>query len=341
MTTNDDSALSPRRRFRELLNRSTLSIMPGGFSPLYARMAEAAGFESFFVAGSQASAFLYGVPDMGLLGLRDMVDHTRHVQSRVSIPILVDADTGYGNATNVFFAVQEFVRAGLAGLQIEDQEAPKKSATMAGRKVIPTDEAVGKIKAAIKARDELDPEFVVCARCDSIGAEGERFEDAVERATAYVQDGGADFVWMNSVQTREQLKTACERIRAPVMVIWGSRPGPEPAELEQLGARIALYPTFAATVGAQAAWFVLNDFKARGPGSARRLDGADACDAVRLAGPVGAGRSPAHSRARGGVSAAAAAAGLRDDVRPLRIGGVRLPDNAYLKTASLAGRCGV
>jgi 2-methylisocitrate lyase-like PEP mutase family enzyme len=257
--------MTPRRRFRELLARPTLSIMPGGFSPLYARMAEAAGFESFFVAGSQTSAFLYGVPDMGLVGLRDMVDHTRHVQARVNIPILVDADTGYGNATNVFFAVQEFVRAGVAGLQIEDQEAPKKSATMAGRRVIPTDEAVGKIRAAVAARNELDPEFVVCARCDSIGAEGEQFEDAVDRAIAYVQDGGADFVWLNSVQTREQLQVACQRIPAPVMVIWGSRPGPEPAELEQLGARIALYPVFAATVGAQAAWHVLNDFKARGP----------------------------------------------------------------------------
>lgn len=262
---DNSSALTPRRRFRQILARPGLTIMPGGFSPLYAKMAEAAGFDCFFVAGSQTSAFLYGVPDMGLVGLRDMVDHTRHVQARVNIPILVDGDTGYGNATNVYFAIQEFVRAGVAGVQIEDQEAPKKSATMAGRRVIPTDEAVGKIKAAIAARDALDPEFVVCARCDSIGAEGERFEDAVERATAYVQDGGADFVWMNSVQTTEQLKIACERIPAPVMVIWGSRPGPEPAELEQLGARIALYPVFAATVGAQAAWYVLNDFHARGP----------------------------------------------------------------------------
>ena len=265
MTHPPESTGSPRARFRELLERSTLTIMPGGFSPLYAKMAEQAGFDCFFVAGSQTAAFLYGLPDMGVLGLRDMVDHTRHVQSRVNIPILVDGDTGYGNATNVFFAVQEFVRAGVAGVQIEDQEAPKKSATLAGRRVIPIDEAVGKIKAAVSARNEIDREFVVCARCDSIGAEGEQFENAVERAIAYVQDGGADFVWMNSVQTREQLKVACERIPAPVMVIWGSRPGPEPAELEQLGARIALYPVFAATVGAQAAWYVLNDFRARGP----------------------------------------------------------------------------
>src|SRR5262249_22091030 len=143
MTPTPDS---PRRRFRELLARPGLSIMPGGFSPLYARTADAAGFESVFVAGSQTAAFLFGVPDMGLVGLRDMVDHTRHGQARVSIPILVDADTGYGNATNVFFAVQEFVRAGVAGLQIEDQEAPKKSATMAGRNVIPTDQPARTIK---------------------------------------------------------------------------------------------------------------------------------------------------------------------------------------------------
>jgi 2,3-dimethylmalate lyase len=161
--------------------------------------------------------------------------------------------------------VQEFIRAGVAAVQIEDQEAPKKSATMPGRRVIPADEAVGKIKAAVKARDELDPEFVICARCDSIGAEGESFDNALERAVRYVSEGGADFVWMNSVQTTEQLARACREIPAPVMVIWGSRPGPQPAELEQLGARIALYPVFAATVGAQAAWYVLNDFRERGP----------------------------------------------------------------------------
>ena len=130
--------------------------MPGGCSPLYAMMAEQAGFESFFLAGSQVSAFLYGLPDCGAVGLRDVVDHARHVAARTRIPVLVDADTGYGNAVNVFFAVQEFVRAGVAGVSIEDQEAPKKSATLAGRRCISTEEAVGKIRAAVAARDELD-----------------------------------------------------------------------------------------------------------------------------------------------------------------------------------------
>src|SRR4051794_26201307 len=110
-------------KLRELVNRPELLVMPSGFSPLLARMCEMSGFEAFFLAGSQTSAFLYGVPDTGIIGLRDMVDHAQHVAARTSIPILVDSDTGYGNAANVYFAVQEYVRAGAAGVHIEDQES--------------------------------------------------------------------------------------------------------------------------------------------------------------------------------------------------------------------------
>lgn len=263
--TTTDSTHAARIAFRGLLERKRLTVMPGGFSPLYARMAEVIGFESFFVAGSQVSAFLFGVPDTGIIGLRDVVDHVRHVAARTSIPIFVDADTGFGNAVNVYFAVQELIRSGVAGLQIEDQEAPKKSGTSAGRRCIPIDEAVGKYRAAVAARDELDPSFVICARCDVLGAEGGSFEGALERCMAYVRDGGADFVWLNSVQTREQLARACAEIPAPVLTIWG---GPEPAptfaEYEQLGVRIALYPTLFATAGLQGAWELLSDFKVRG-----------------------------------------------------------------------------
>ncbi len=240
--------------------------MPGGFSPLYARMAETIGFECFFVAGSQTSAFLYGVPDTGIIGLRDIADHVRHVAARTSIPILVDCDTGFGNAVNVAYTVAEIVRTGAAALQIEDQEAPKKSGTSAGRRCIPIDEAVGKIAAATAARDELDPSFVICARCDLIGAEGGTFDDALTRSVAYVEKGRADFIWLNTVETREQIAQACKVIPAPVMPLWGGPlPAPTPHEFEQLGAKIALYPTIAATAGMNAAWKVLNDFFERGP----------------------------------------------------------------------------
>lgn len=265
MTDFIDEARQARLKFREILARPGATVMPGGFSPLYAHMAEMIGFEAFFLAGSQMSAFLLGVPDNGILGLRDMMDHARHAAARTSIPIFLDADTGFGNAVNVHFAVQEAVRAGLAGLQIEDQEAPKKSGTSAGRRCISKQEAIGKYKAAVAARNEIDPSFVVCARCDLIGAENGSFEEALDRSIAYVTEGGVDFIWLNSVETREQVALACKEIPAPVMPLWGGDgPPPTVEEWEELGARIVLYPVQAATVGMQASWEVLNDLKERG-----------------------------------------------------------------------------
>jgi 2-methylisocitrate lyase-like PEP mutase family enzyme len=260
-----DRAHAIRLKFRALLERDDVAIMPGGFSPLYAMAAERAGFESFFVAGSQMSAYLLGVPDAGMLGLRDIVDHARHCAARADIPIFLDCDTGFGNATNVYFTTQEVIRAGVAGMQIEDQESPKKSGTSAGRKCIPVNEAVGKIRAAVAARDELDPAFVVCARCDAIGAEGETFDDALARCRAYVDDGGADLVWLNSVESLADLKRFCAAMKAPVLTIWGG-PQPEPSfdEYRATGVKIVLYPVIAASAGMQAAWQTLNDLRQRG-----------------------------------------------------------------------------
>lgn len=267
MPTNQHDAVREKRRtFRHLLKRDKLTVMPGGFSPLYARLAQEAGFESFFLAGSQLSNVLYGVPDNGLVGLKEVCDHARAVAARTDIPMFVDADTGFGNAVNVYYAVQEIVRTGVAALQIEDQEAPKKSGTVAGRRCISTDEAVGKYRAAVAARNEIDPEFVICARCDLLGAEGGSFTEAVARCTAYLQDGGVDFVWLNSVQDREQVRRACAEIPGPVLTIWGGGgAAPTPAEYEAMGVRIALYPTFTSTFAIQAIWQLLNDFRERGP----------------------------------------------------------------------------
>ena len=168
-------------RFRELLHRRELLVMSGGFSPLHARMSEVLGYETFFMSGSQVCAYVYGYPDVGLLGLSEMSEAVRRLTVACNIPIFADADTGYGNAVNVYHTVQAYIRAGAAGLHIEDQEAPKKSGTLAGRRLISREEAIGKFKAAVAAKKELDPDFVICARCDSIGSEGGNFQDAVER----------------------------------------------------------------------------------------------------------------------------------------------------------------
>ena len=252
-------------QLRALLHRPELLVMPGGFSPLFARMCEDVGFEAFFLAGSSMSALLYGVPDSGIMGLRDVVDHARHVAARCSIPVLVDGDTGYGNAVNVHFAVQEFIRAGVAGMHIEDQESPKKSGTGAGRRCISMEEAIGKYRAAAAARDALDPEFVICARCDVVGSEGGTFEEAVRRCVAYVEQGRADMVWINTLQTREQIAEACRRIPGPVLPAHG---GPPPAptleEWQSLGASVALFPALTTATAIQATWNLLHDFKERG-----------------------------------------------------------------------------
>ena len=260
-----DGASKPTTRLRALLQAPEPLIMPGGFSPLLARMAELAGFEAFFLAGSQTASFLYGLPDVGIMGLRDLVDHARHLTARCNIPVFADADTGYGNAVGVYFTVQEYVRAGVAGLHIEDQEAPKKSGIYAGRRCIPADEAVGKYRAAVAARDALDPDFVVCARCDLIGAEGGTLEGAIERANVYVREAGVDLIWMNSMHGRDEIRTVCERVAAPVMVsYYGQPPVPTLEEWRALGVACVIYPAIAASVAAQAAWDFLHEFQARG-----------------------------------------------------------------------------
>src|SRR5690242_7708643 len=254
------------QRFAELLKRPELLVMSGGFSPLHARMSEMLGYEAFFMSGSQVAAFVYGYPDVGLIGLQEMVEAVRRIANVSAIPVFADADTGYGNAVNVYYTVEAYVRAGAAGLHIEDQEAPKKSGTLAGRRLVSREEAIGKFKAAVAAKKELDPDFVVCARCDSIGSEGGNFEDAVERSIAYVKEGGVDAIWVNTLTQREQIEEACRRIPAPVIApYYGPRPSPTFAEFEKLGAAAVLYPSLTTANGLQATWEMLHEFKQRGP----------------------------------------------------------------------------
>ena len=257
---------SEKKSLKALIERDELLVMPGGFSPYYARMAEETGFEAFFLAGSQMSWMLYGVPDVGLLGMRDVAAHARAIAQASNIALLIDGDTGYGNAIGVHYAVREFAATGASGVQFEDQEAPKKSGTGGGRRCISVEEAVGKYKAAIAARNEFDPDFAIVARCDAIGAEGESFESAIERCAAYLTDGGADIVWLNSVTTLDEVERACAAIPGPVLCTWGGRPGGTPTaeQFADAGLRVLMFPTITASIGAQATWQVLHNLAAEG-----------------------------------------------------------------------------
>jgi 2-methylisocitrate lyase-like PEP mutase family enzyme len=253
-------------RFRELLKRPEVLVMSGGFGPLHARMSEVLGYDAFFMSGSQVAAYVYGYPDVGLLGLSEMVESVRRITNVTDIPVFADADTGYGNAVNVHYTVQAYIRAGAAGLHIEDQDAPKKSGTQAGRRLISREEAIGKYQAAVAAKNEIDPDFVVCARCDSIGSEGGNFKDAVERSIAYVKEAGVDAIWVNTLTKREEIEEACRRIPAPVIApYYGPRPSPTFDEFQKLGAAAVLYPSLTTANGLQATWELLHEFKERGP----------------------------------------------------------------------------
>ena len=272
-------------RFQKLLKDPELLVMPGGFSPLMARMAESIGFQSFHMAGSQISAYVYGYSDVGLMTRDEMARNAHNIASACNLPIFADADTGYGNALNVYHTVQEYIWAGAAGLHIEDQESPKTSGTGEGKRCVSMAEAVGKYKAAVEAKNEMDPDFVICARCDLIGAEGGSFEAAVERCIAYAEDAKVDAVWINNIKNVDDIAEACRQIPAPVIPLYsGTAPQPSLEQLQQAGAAVGIFPSLTSAPGLQPTWDMLHDFKERGVAALlerRATDRASAWGPVR------------------------------------------------------------
>src|SRR5207244_1461232 len=156
-----------------------------------------------------------GLPDAGLVTLTEMVANARYIAAAVSVPLIADADSGFGNAINAMRTVREFITAGVAGIHIEDQVAPKRCGHVAGREVIEIEEAAGKIRAAAAARDELDPDFVLIARTDARGAHGGSLDDAIRRANAYLV-AGADMAFVEGPTSVDEVKRICAEVKGPV-----------------------------------------------------------------------------------------------------------------------------
>ena len=238
---------SVRKRLRARLKSGPLIVAPGIYDAYGARFVEQAGFEAVYMTGNGVSASLLGRPDVGLVDLTLIASHAHRVAACVDIPLICDADTGYGNAVNVRRTVEEFEAAGVAAIHIEDQLSPKRCGQLPGaRPVIALAEAVGKIEAAVAAR--RDPDFIIIARTDS--ADGLGLDEAIRRVQAYVQ-AGADvaFVELKSGPTLlDDLKRVTSAVDAPcfVNVDAGGKLGELTAdEIEQLGLRIAIYPGLA------------------------------------------------------------------------------------------------
>jgi isocitrate lyase len=178
---------SPGRRLRALLKEKRFLTSFGVAMPLHAMICERAGFDYVYLGGYDVSLTLMGLPDLGFITQRDMVENARHVARSVSLPVIVDADTGYGNALNAMQAVQDFEQAGVACIHIEDQVSPKRCGHVAGKMVIPMEEAAGKLRAALDAR--RDPDFMIMARTDAVAAAGGGLDEAIRRGREYARIG--------------------------------------------------------------------------------------------------------------------------------------------------------
>jgi carboxyvinyl-carboxyphosphonate phosphorylmutase len=237
--------LTPRRggpaRLRELLNSDQTIVAPGAFGPLAARLVEEAGFAAVYMTGFGTSAALLGRPDVGLLTMTEMADNAGAIAACVDIPVLADADTGYGNPLNVIRTVGVYEAAGVAGLHIEDQVAPKKCGHMEGKQVIGAQEMAQKVRAAVDARTDSD--FVIIARTDARAVEG--LDSALERGRRY-RDAGADALFIEALVSEAEIEAAVRAFPdVPLLFNWaegGKTPPVGLDRLTELGYRIVIYP---------------------------------------------------------------------------------------------------
>jgi 2-methylisocitrate lyase-like PEP mutase family enzyme len=254
--------MSTRRKLRALAQARRGVLVPGAFNALSARVIEDMGFEAVYVTGAGVTNMWFGMPDQGFMGLAEIADHTARIRDAVNLPLIVDADTGFGNALNVRHAVRTLERAGADCIQFEDQVAPKRCGHFSGKDVVSTEEAVSKIKAAADARQDSD--LLILARTDACAVHG--FEAAIERAQKFTE-AGADILFVEAVTTADEIRALPRRLAQPQlmnMVIGGKTPIFGAEELAGLGYGIVLYANAAlqgAVAGMQKALGVLRDTK--------------------------------------------------------------------------------
>lgn len=280
--------MTPTQTLRALLARPEIVVAPGAYDGMTAKMVEAAGFPCVYMTGAGASA-ARGFPDYGLLGMSEMADAAGVLARSVGIPLLADADTGYGNELNVTRTVREYEMRGVAGLHIEDQVAPKRCGHLDGKEVIPCEQFVAKIRAALHAR--RDPGFLVVARTDARAMLG--LDEAVRRARAALA-AGADMVFVEAAQSLEELASIPRLVQGPCLlniVRGGKTPDLHLSQAQEMGYRLAILPSLLIGAAASACEQALSALKAtrqppasaNAPGVAERFRrlGAAEWDALR------------------------------------------------------------
>jgi 2,3-dimethylmalate lyase len=250
-------------RLAELLRAQEPILAPGAYDALTARLIEQAGFPAVYMTGFGTSASLLGRPDVGLLTMSQMVDNARRIAQAVDVPVIADADTGYGNPLNVIRTVQEYELAGVSAIHIEDQVMPKKCGHMENKQVIAAAEMTEKIHAAVEARTSSD--FLIIARTDARAVEG--LGSALRRARAY-REAGADILFIEAPQNEDEVAQVARAFpNVPLLFNWaeGGKTPPLPLEqLKELGYRIIIFPISALLTAAKAVRGVLAEIKAEG-----------------------------------------------------------------------------
>ncbi len=252
----------PTTALRRLLAQPELVVAPGVADALNARLVGREGFRAIYMTGAGTSVTRLGWADIGLLTMTEMADNAQRIAEVAGVPLIADADTGYGGVMNVRRTVQAYERAGVAALHIEDQAWPKRCGHLSGKTLIPAEEMVAKVKAACDAR--RDPDFVVIARTDALAVEG--FGRALERGRLY-EAAGADVIFIESPTTMAQLEAIPRAFTVPTlynMASSGKTPFLPAEEIRRLGFRLAIYPNFALLAAIPAVQRVLRELKRTG-----------------------------------------------------------------------------
>lgn len=251
---------SAGKRLRQLLADHPLMV-PGVFNPLVAKIAERIGFEAVYLSGGALSAGS-GVPDIGLLTLTEFVAAARDLVQATTLPVICDADTGFGSTVNVERTVRLFEDAGVAAIHLEDQQLPKRCGHLSGKSLIPAEEMAAKIRAAVAVRS--DPDFVLIARTDARGVTG--FEDAVRRARLYL-DAGADVIFVEALESEAEFAQFAQEFSAPLMANmteFGKSPLIDFPKLAAMGYRLVIYPLTAFRIALAAARTALQTLHSQG-----------------------------------------------------------------------------
>jgi 2-methylisocitrate lyase-like PEP mutase family enzyme len=264
-------------RLRSLLERDEALLCPGVHDPLTAAVADDVGFEAIYMTGYGTSLSKTGYPDAGLVTMPEMVENAGNIQERIDVPLIADCDNGYGNATNVVRSVREYIKTETGGIHIEDQVFPKRCGHTKGRRVIPREEAEGKIRAACDVRDERNEDFVIIARTDARGAVDGSLSEAIARVNDYI-DAGADVAFVEGPTDREEVERIAAEVDGPLLYNFvgdlGSSPYVDLDDLEEMGYDVVIFPVLSTLATITGVHEHLDRFKREGLEGVRRLDDA-------------------------------------------------------------------